>query len=372
MIESDEQWLAIADAFHAAALGAGSWLDALAQLARATGSRAGELIGLGSEHAVPFNWVAGIDREWTDEFIAIDGGNPAINPFVRAGVRARPLEVLASSDFVTPEERRHGFFLADFCRRHDTVHICLSPLIKEQDSVVGLAVIRSASEGEITAQQRKLFAALAPHVRAAVRTQIALEHQGAALIAGTLEALSIAAFVCDRSGTVKAMTPTAEALVGTGKAVRLRQGRLRAANAVDDRRLAEEIDTAVGTIVRPQTPRGSVIVVHGTTGEPLALTVVPLPRTEYTFGFDPRVLVVARTSGMQNPAQTQALLQSAYGLTAAEAEVALRLGDGDRVEDIAETRGVSVNTVRVQIRNIFGKLGVRRQSELVARIRHLQ
>lgn len=372
MVDSDEHWVAIADAFHAAALGAGSWLDALAQLAKATGSRAGELIGLGSEHAVPFNWVTDLGPDWVEEFLAIDGGNPAVNPFVRAGVRARPLEVLASSDFVTPEERRRGYFLADFARRHDTSYICLSPLIKEHESVIGLAVIRSASEGEINAQQRAVFASLVPHVRTAVRTQMALEHQGAQLIAGALEALSLTAFVCDRAGAVKAMTPTAEALVSEGAALRLKNGQLRAANPADTRRLTDGIDAAIGAIIRPDTPRGNAIVVRGTTGEPLTLTVVPLPRTEHAFGFNPRVLVVARAPKAQDAGRTRVLLQSAYGLTAAEAEVALRLGNGEHAEAIAGTRGVSVSTVRAQIRSIFAKLGVRRQSELVARIRHLQ
>lgn len=372
MLKSDDEWLAIADAFHSAALGAGSWLDALAQLAQATGSRAGELIGLGSANTVPFNMVTDFGPDWVEEFLAIDGGNPAVNPFVRNGARAPAMKVLTSAEFVTPEERRSDFFVADFAQRHDMPHICLSPLIREHGVLVGLAVLRSASQGEISAQQREVFASLAPHVRAAVRTQIALGHQGAQIIAGTLEALSLAAFVCDRFGAVKAMTPTAEALVSKGDALRLKNGQLRAANPADTRLLTEEIDAAVGVIIRPQTARTSAVVIRSALGEPLALTIVPLPRTEHAFSFDPRVLIVARAPDAQDPTRTRALLQSAYGLTAAEAEVALQLGNGEHAEAIAGSRGVSVTTVRAQIRSIFAKLGVRRQSELVARIRHLQ
>jgi DNA-binding NarL/FixJ family response regulator len=59
-----------------------------------------------------------------------------------------------------------------------------------------------------------------------------------------------------------------------------------------------------------------------------------------------------------NPDRTLALLQAAYRLTAAEAAVALSLADGLPPEAIAAARGVSVGTVRVQIRTLFSKLGV--------------
>jgi DNA-binding CsgD family transcriptional regulator len=371
VIQCDENWLSVADTFHAAALGAGSWLDALSGLAGATGSRAGELIGLGSEHTVPFNWVAGIGQDWLEEFIAIGGGNPAINPFVRAGSQIPVLKVLASADFVTPEERRSGLFLADFCRRHDTPHICLSPLIKEGGMLVGLAVIRSASQGEIDARQRAVFTTLAPHMRAAVKTQMALEHQGALLVAGAMEALSMAVFVCDRLGTVKAMTPAAEALVSKGDALRLRSGRMKGAHAAETHRLTEAIDKAADVVIRPGGPRCSTVLMRGNAAQPLALDVVPLPKRDFAFGFEPRVLVMMRASE-SNAARTLLLLQSAYHLTAAEADVALRLSNGQRPENIAATRGVSLGTVRVQIRTIFTKLDVHRQSELVARVKHLQ
>ena len=50
----EAQLTAITDRFHAAALGADSWPEALAAFAALTGSRAGQLIGLGSDKSVPF------------------------------------------------------------------------------------------------------------------------------------------------------------------------------------------------------------------------------------------------------------------------------------------------------------------------------
>src|SRR3546814_16409501 len=55
-------------------------------------------------------------------------------------------------------------------------------------------------------------------------------------------------------------------------------------------------------------------------------------------------------------------LQSLYGLTPAEAEIGLRIADGVRPQWIADERGVSVETVRSQIKALSAKLGCTRQS----------
>jgi len=44
--------------------------------------------------------------------------------------------------------------------------------------LIGLTVNRSRKEGEATEEVRRIIAAVAPHVRAAVRTQMALDGQG--------------------------------------------------------------------------------------------------------------------------------------------------------------------------------------------------
>ena len=58
-------------------------------------------------------------------------------------------------------------------------------------------------------------------------------------------------------------------------------------------------------------------------------------------------------------------LERAYGLTPAETRVALHLADGGTVAGYAEAGGLSVGTVRSQLKSIFAKTGARRQSDLV-------
>jgi len=54
-----------------------------------------------------------------------------------------------------------------------------------------------------------------------------------------------------------------------------------------------------------------------------------------------------------------------YGLTDAEARVVAALTLGETVDQIATAHGVRVSTVRAQVRSIFEKTGVHRQTDLV-------
>lgn len=58
-------------------------------------------------------------------------------------------------------------------------------------------------------------------------------------------------------------------------------------------------------------------------------------------------------------------LERLFNLTRTEAEVTVQLAQGESPEAIASARGVSVETVRGQLRSVFRKTGTHRQGELV-------
>jgi len=370
MLCSDERWLSVTDAFYSAAIDGKGWNTALEGLAAASGSRAGELIGLGSAHTVPFNWVTDLGPDWVEAFLAIGGGDPRINPYVRVGSQARELEVLSSGQFISAEERRNGFFMNEHAVPWGLEYCCLTPLVKQAGMLVGLAVLRSGRQGEISEHQRAVFASIAPHVRAAVRMQMALEHQGAAIMANALESLSLAVFICDQLGTVRSMTPAAEKIVSQGTGLRLRQARLHANDPAETRALTDAIAVAAAGMRRPGNPLfGTVPLRSGPS--PLVLEVVPVPPRECNFGFEPRVLVVVRGT-QPDTTRLRGLLQLLHGLTDAESDVAVHLTNGLAPEAVAAARHTSVGTVRAQIRSLYAKLGVSRQSELVSRLNQLK
>ena len=79
------------------------------------------------------------------------------------------------------------------------------------------------------------------------------------------------------------------------------------------------------------------------------------------------LLIAGRVAMGASAAVTRVLLDQ-FGLTSAEAAVSAMLCAGTNLRDIAQARGAAVATVRNQVKSVMGKAGVRRQSELVARL----
>jgi DNA-binding CsgD family transcriptional regulator len=360
---SDDDVAVVIEAFQAAALAQVSWVDALDGLARATRSRGGELIGLGSEAAVPFNIFTGTAPEATAEFVAAGGGDPRVNSRVRIGGRAPELTVLDETAFTTADDARRFPEYGEWIHRHEMHFTCLSPLLRQDELLVGLALVRSASQGNVTADQRRVFEAVAPHVRAAVRTQMAIESQGASLLADVMEAVSAAAFVCDATGRVRTMSPLAERLLADGEWLRLKDGRLSARREADTTALQAAVALASirgGVLPPPRT----LVVRDGSGLQPLPIEVTTIPG-DHAFRFGATVLLIARPP-REVEARVAELARVLFNLTPAEAAVAGQLAAGLGAQAIADRTGVAVGTVRTHVRRMFEKTGVRSQIELVA------
>jgi DNA-binding CsgD family transcriptional regulator len=67
---------------------------------------------------------------------------------------------------------------------------------------------------------------------------------------------------------------------------------------------------------------------------------------------------------MQQPISIESLV-SVYSLTPSEAQVAISLANGHSVDEIAKGSNHSAHTIRSQLKSVFRKTGVSRQSELV-------
>jgi DNA-binding CsgD family transcriptional regulator len=87
-----------------------------------------------------------------------------------------------------------------------------------------------------------------------------------------------------------------------------------------------------------------------------------------TFGPIPVALLIFHDPRRQ-PQIDAFIVGEMFDLTPAEARVATSIAKGRTPEEIAVATRISVATVRAQIKSIFAKTDVRRQSELVALLR---
>ncbi|KGB51737.1 LuxR family transcriptional regulator [Sphingopyxis sp. LC81] len=355
----------VENAFLAAPFEEDGWNAALRLFARRTGSSRAQLLGLGDD-ATLFNFMPDIDPAYQREFVEIEGWRPEVNWRVAAG--GRPLEILSEAHYDIARQHSGTDDYEEHIRKWDGVQGCQTVLVEGEGLLVGLAALRSERDGRTGRRDRKLFAAGATYALAAVRMQQAMAQRGAAMTVGAFDAIGVAAFLIDRQGAVAALSGAAEAIVGDGAggALRLRRGRLGAARRDADAAL----QAALARALDGEAMQQHWIASPEEGGDGLLCELFRLPRREWDFGFDPRVLVVVRRA-VDIPAMRIVPLRAALGLTAAEAEIALRLANGEAREDIAAGRGTSAQTLGTQIKSILRKSDVAREAELTALVNRL-
>lgn len=352
--------LSIATRFTDAAFDEGSWIEALDALARTTGSQCGQLIGIGGPAAFPFNFMSNLDPRATEDLATINGGAPEVNWRVAASLQVGTMAVVSERDYARARSSLSTDIYDDFAAQYDIELGCQTALVQEQDLIVGLAVLRGRQDGPTTPEVRRAMGAIAPHVRQSVKTAMLLERQGAQIVAGALEAMSITAFVCDQLGDVRAMTASAEDLVSVGSAMQLRQSRLAGSSPGED----AAIETAILQVSSAGVP---TTIVLGMPSAPTAVSFLPLPKRSWNFMFAPGVLAVVRSGRLDHGIATD-LLRSLFGLTRSEAEIARAFLAGCSRERIARDRGVSLGTIQSQMKSIFQKVGVKREADLAIRL----
>ena len=358
-------YLEAVEAFAEAGLDGAAWPAALAILASATHSDHAELIGIGPK-GLSFS-VAPLSREAYREFEAAGGYSPHVNPRIAAAQRAAPLQVVGDREYdeVAPLLRSDAAYM-DVVRKYDLPpHGCQTTLLLEPDLLVGLGAMRTRREGRIDADATAAFAALAPHALAAVRTRLALGNRSARDMATALEHAEVAAFLCDGDGKVQAMTARAERLALESRLLTVHQRRLTAARRAD----GQAFERAMARVLTAgQLPAAVETVLIGPEGGRALVHLRALAEPDWGLPFRVRLMVIVR----QGPRKPSAeVLRLAFGLTQAEAEIALALAAGQPRDLIAAHRTVAIGTLRQQVKTIFAKVGVTREAELIVAVHGL-
>ncbi|MBH1999611.1 MAG: helix-turn-helix transcriptional regulator [Sphingomonadaceae bacterium] len=350
-----DEW---ADIFLSAALEPETWDKALRAMATATGSRHGQLIGFG-EGAAPFNWISDIDDSIIAKSAAIDQSAPDLNFRVAAdGLADNPTVVHEAHYDIARKSLRADDYL-DLCSDFDIFDGCQTRLMAGREGMIGLALLRDSKDGRTTEEQRALFARIAGHADTAVRLQRAIEQQGFALLAGTFEAMDRACWLLDGSGRVGGMTPRAEALLFNSR-IRLSDGWLSSERPDETRAMVRAIRVALEPPGRAGDP---VALSDDEGGVAIMLECYPLPVQPWSLPFSPRAIMIARV-GTPTGRHVQMLTRT-FRLTPAEADIAIRLATGQSRSAIAAARGVTADTLKVQLRSIYEKTGCNRESQLV-------
>ena len=183
------------------------------------------------------------------------------------------------------------------------------------------------------------------------------------LAIASLDRLAAAAIVVDRDGTVHHRNAAAKTLLmEDSSSIRVVNARVRLKAAA----LNKTFDAAVERATQP-SPRSTILPVPFRRSEVLEMTVSPLldqSTAPFEWPFALALVMVAMPCST-NAERIVQRVRRLYGLTEAEARVMALLSLGATVCEIAVAHGVRNSTVRAQVRSIFQKTGVNRQTDLV-------
>lgn len=233
-----------------------------------------------------------------------------------------------------------------------------------------IAAHRNIRQGPFEERDVVLLKRLLPHLsQAASLFHKFTDFQGAQERAtAALDRFPEAIFVVGQNAQILERNAAAEVLIRQGNPLRARNGRVEATDSDRTGALHKLIADAHAAAGGKVTPPGGVLRLDRlSAGSHLTILVAPLRQAtrNLTSATSTGVLLFVADSETQ-PIMPAKWLNQLYGLTPAEAEVALAIASGKTLEEIAGTNGVTKNTVRVQTQSILSKTGVRRQAELVA------
>jgi DNA-binding CsgD family transcriptional regulator len=187
--------------------------------------------------------------------------------------------------------------------------------------------------------------------------------QGWETVLASLDRLRVTAFVARGTGAVCRLNACARALLDCDESLRIVNSRLR----FTDPGTHAMLEVALRRATLP-APRSSVFPLRIGRKDVYEVNVSPLhdPANGLLLSAGAVALALVVVARPRPDAEyIERRVRRLYGLTEAEARVTAALTLGETVEQIAAAHGVRISTVRAQVRTIFEKTGVHRQTDLV-------
>lgn len=262
---------------------------------------------------------------------------------------------LTDSDLHSPEELATLPIYTRFLTPHGADAGAATVIQGAGDDALVLAVEGFASHPASREAARRLDS-LRPHLARALALSAQLRMQRVRAAVAALELVSVAAAVIDPVGRIEASNGLFERAMDD--LVSQTGGLLRAVHPGCDQLLQNALRQM------RETGRGASLPLRDKAGSALhALHVVPMHgQARDLFSSAGAVVILASASNPSVPGAD--LIRALFDLTPAEARVARAVAQGYSPNEIAARNEASPATVRTQLKHVFAKVGVTRQTEL--------
>ncbi len=346
----------LTDRIYEAAVVPELWPDVLGEMSRAVDGAGGILFTANLER---IKWTTSADIQDTFAEFVRDGW-AEINP------RPGRLGPLGSTGFVqdydsfTDEELDNDPVYRDFLRKRGLGWATGTMLDTPSGDSLIFSFERAYAKGPVPIEIVRQFDKLRPHLARSALLSSRLGLERARAMADALQSLGLPGAVLHGGGKILAVNGALE--------------RLMPSLLQDRRERLHLTDSAADSLLEEALARRSLA------GGPISVNSIPVAATEE---HPPMILHLLPIRGAANDIFTQAtsllvvtpvdravvptakVLQGLFDLTLAEARVARGISEAQSVEALAVSAGVSVETVRSQLKTVLSKTGLSRQQELL-------
>ena len=353
--------LGVVERIYAAAIAPGAWPDALRALCAATdGAAAGLRVESLEPVGVRQTWVgldpdferAYVDHYWRDD------------PWAELGLALAAGQCVPSAAVVPRRRLARNAFYNELCLPYGLEDLIGGVVERSARHMTTIGIMKPVAARPFDGGDASLLARIMPHLRRAVGVARALEtaqHEGA-LSWALVERLPVGVFSLDGGRRPSRWNAAADRMLGDGLVLG-RKG-LRAATPEANQELQRGLGAALGLTEAGAGPL--TVRIPRPSGLPaLCATLLPLHSGAGPGESAPPGALLVVTDPLAQADPPAVLLVRLFGLTPAEARVAVQVGRGVAPKQAASSMGSAWNTVRFQLRKVYAKTGTAGQSELV-------
>lgn len=354
----------ILDLIYDAAADNDLWPHALTAVADLTHSEGGILFGQSyTAQRIYFDFNGRLNEECNRAYQE----RHMQNPWSRYMESQPTGRLVLSDEAVSLGELQRSAFFDEVLRPQEIAHNGMIALAARDDFRAAFNMCRSARRGTFDPDEQRLLEWLSPHLCRSVtlgfRIDGYLAMQQAAF--DVLDRLADGIAVLDRKARVLFVNAAARRMAEEG-VLRLHQS-VGTHSSAHSQRLNELIRSALqgaagGTMSLPRQLDGRLLTILVS-----AIRSKDLGRLSDAGVKDAAVLLF-----VVDPAKRRSIplgqIMDAYGLTHAEARVALAASSGNTVLETAQSLKLSPNTIKTHLRRVFAKTATGRQAELAGLI----
>jgi DNA-binding CsgD family transcriptional regulator len=279
-----------------------------------------------------------------------------------------PGVVWTSQQIVPDDELVATDFYRDWLAPQDLMHHLFGVLDRRGSAVTYLVFGRSEDAGPFDENEITLLRLLLPKMRRGFRAgQAFRKAEGVQRIAmEALDAMPMGVVMLSGRGTVIGANEMARKIIDAGEALTIAEGGLWVDwgwRKLRFRDLVVRLTANRGGNRVEAVPAFSVPRSPGQ--KPLSMLLMPVDEWDESDVEDKPVAIVFVGDPDRSMEMDPAQICQLYGLSRAEGRVVALLASGQRLDLVAENLGVTYDTVRKHLKQVFSKTGTDRQAELV-------